>query len=153
MEPFNLRLAVALQKAIPNWTIDVQRIEGSTAHMVVLTGEHTDQRVGVISDTEESLDIDSEVERIKGEVQKALDSMDKHVAKKANEPAPPPGPGGVQILHVIDPKTSERRICLELLNQDDKPLAHMELSRSEAVKFHKTWGDSIQNIWPNTNLG
>lgn len=62
------------------------------------------------------------------------------------------GPGGISLKHVIDRVTAERRLCIELEDLEQVPLAHMELTRAEAVSFYKSVGEAIQQIWPNTNL-
>lgn len=62
------------------------------------------------------------------------------------------GPGSVNFLHVIDPVTAERRLCMQLETTDELPLAHLEMTRAEAVNLYHHVADCIQKIWPNTNL-
>lgn len=62
------------------------------------------------------------------------------------------GPGAISLLHVIDRTTAERRLAFHLENEEGVPLAHLEMTRAEAVNFHKLLRESIQSVWPNTNL-
>ena len=62
------------------------------------------------------------------------------------------GPGAISLLHVIDKTTAERRLAFHLENEEGVALAHMEMTRAEAVNFYQNLGKSIQMVWPGTNL-
>lgn len=57
------------------------------------------------------------------------------------------GPGGITLLHVIDRVTAERRLCCQLVDNRNNPLAHWEMTRAEATQFVKDLDTSISKIW------
>lgn len=63
-----------------------------------------------------------------------------------------PGPGFVNLAHTINRVTADRQLTMELCDSNNSPLAHMDMTKKEALMFINNLIEAVESIWPGTKL-